>query len=156
MEECVDHNVKTDVEHFQNIYSSICSIVSEIARIQDFNQKKACQEAVGRFLQFSVDFCQFAGTTRPEIMTTAYSILTQLAKLPKEVMISTSIWSFDDNFGERSQTSPAQIFAKFLLNKPFVDHIYKVTLGKFFVSMIFLLLIFILCHSAQENSRKFR
>ena len=65
-------------------------------------------------------------------------------------MISTSIWSFDDNFGERSQTSPAQIFAKFLLNKPFVDHIYKVTLGKFFVSMIFLWLIFILCHSAQQ------
>ena len=81
MEECVDHNVKTDVEHFQNIYSSICSIVSEIARIQDFNQKKACQEAVGRFLQFSVDFCRLAGSTRPEIMPTAYSILTQLTKV---------------------------------------------------------------------------
>lgn len=60
-------------------------------------------------------------------------------------MISTSIWSFDDNFGERSQTSPAQIFAKFLLNKPFVDHIYKVTLGKFFVTVR---------KKIQENSDK--
>ena len=124
MEECVNYNVKSDVEHFQNIYSSICTIVSEIAKIQDFNQKKPCQEAVGRFLQFSVDFCQFAGTTRPEIMPTAYSILTQLAKLPKEVMISTSIWSFDANAADKSQISPAQLFAKILLNKQFVDHIY--------------------------------
>ena len=78
MEECVNHNVKTDVEHFQNIYSSICTIVSEIAKIPDFNQKKPCQEAVGRFIQFSRDFCQFAGTTRPEMMpTVSHELLLQ-------------------------------------------------------------------------------
>ena len=68
-----------------------------------------------------------------EFFFQAYSILTQLAKLPKEVMISTSIWSFDaitSVSGEKPQISPAQIFAKFLLNKPFVDHIYKITSGK--------------------------
>ena len=67
---------------------------------------------------------QFGAKARREVMPTAYTILTQLSKLPKEILSSPTIWKYDDNRHVK-RMFPAQCFAQTCFLSWFIDHIYN-------------------------------